>query len=309
MNKIKIGVLMGGRSSEHDISILSGQQIIKNLDKNKYEVYKVLIPKEEKWNINSIIEKNLDIVFIALHGKFGEDGTIQGMMETAGIKYTGSGVLASAIGMDKEYFRIIMKSQNLPIPRYVVFNKSYKSIDIRKIIGKAPYFIKPSNGGSSVGVSIVKHIDDLEKAVTACLKYDNKVLVDEYIKGTEVTCAVIGNENPYALPVIEIKPLKNDFFDYDSKYLESGAEEIVPAKLSKSISNKIQDLAIQVYKTVGCRGFARVDFILKDNKDPIILEINTIPGLTEMSLLPKAAKAAHITYSELLDIIIDNAIK
>lgn len=309
MKKIKVAVLMGGKSSEHEISILSGQQVVSNLNLNKYEILPVVISKTGDWKPESILDKKIDIVFIAMHGKYGEDGTIQGMLELSGIPYTGSGVLASSVGMNKGTFRKLMSAENLPIPKYIKIKKGYSVVEITKKLDNGPYFVKPENGGSSVGVSIVKNIDEIKKAVDLSFKHDDNVLVDEYIKGREITCALIGNDNPKALPVIEIKPLKGKFFDYESKYTESGAEEIVPADLGKSLTKEIQDLSIKVYKSLSCKGFGRVDFILKDNKEPIILEINTIPGLTPMSLLPKAARAAGISYSQLLDIIINNAIK
>jgi len=325
--KIKVAVLMGGKSSEHEVSIISGTEVVKSLDPGKYEVLPIVISKDgARWvlttktsllgikdplsfrgtgkeivlteskslqGINSVSDRNVDIVFIAMHGPYGEDGTVQGMLDLAGIKYTGSGVLASALGMDKEMFRKIMQVEGIPVP---------------KLTTSFPCFVKPYNQGSSVGASIARNKKDLDSAVKLARKYSDNVLVEEYLKGTEVTCSVLGNDNPKALPVIEIVPLKGEFFDYESKYTESGAEEIVPARISTPLTKKVQDLAIRVYKAIGCRGFGRVDFILKDNKHPVVLEINTIPGLTPMSLLPKAAKAAGIDYPKLLDMIVGYAI-
>lgn len=341
MNKIKVAVIMGGKSSEHEISILSGQQVLANLDPNKYEALPVVISKTGNWLVASerdilnlddpiklkgstkeiilsnrdeidgpknLMSRDIDVVFIAMHGSFGEDGRIQGMLDLSGIKYTGSGVLSSALGMDKDIFRKVMIANNLPIPKYVAIDKTEDMRIISKTVGKLPYFVKPVNGGSSIGSSIVKKENDLRMALENAFKYDTKVLIDEYIKGIEVTCSVIEKETAISLPVIQIKPLKGEFFDYKSKYTESGSEEIVPAKISPELTKEIQDLSIKVFKAINCKGFARVDFILRDNTEPIILEINTIPGLTQMSLLPKSAKAAGISYSELLDIIINNAI-
>lgn len=309
MKKIKVAVLMGGRSSEHEISILSGQQVVKNLDKNKYEILPIVISKSGAWKLASLA-KEVDVVFIAMHGPYGEDGTIQGMLELSNIKYTGSGVLSSSLCMDKEFFRQLMKSHKFSIPKYICIKKddSLNEKIVLKKVGNGPYFIKPVSGGSSVGSSIARNFKELNKSVKVAFKYDNRVLIDEYINGLELTCAVLGNEKPIALPIVEIHPLKGDFFDYNSKYSDKGSEEIVPANISTTLTRKVQDLAIRVYKAVGCKGFGRVDFILKDNKTPTILEINTIPGLTQMSLLPKAAKAAGVTYGQLLDIIVNNAI-
>jgi len=289
---LRVMVLMGGKSPEHEISLISGREVIKNLDKRKYQVSSVIIPKEG--GQFKLDPQKTDIVFIAMHGPFGEDGTVQGMLETAGVKYTGSGVLASALGMDKIMFRKIMRAEKIPVPKSTT---------------RFPCFVKPHNQGSSVGASIARNKKELDAAVKLARRYSDKVLVEEYLSGKEVTCAVLGNENPKALPVIEIVPLKGEFFDYESKYTESGAEEIVPARISKPLTKKVQEIAVKVYKAIGCRGFARVDFILKDNKHPVVLEINTIPGLTPMSLVPKAAKAAGISYSQLLDRIIEYAIK
>lgn len=339
--KIKVAVLMGGRSPEYEISLISGREVVRNLNPKKYSVLPVVIARDGKtWRqlstkellnlpdplllrgtgkeivttasrkielLNSSEERNLDVAFIAMHGPFGEDGTVQGMLELAGIPYTGSRVLASALGMDKTMFRKIMLSENVPIPKFVVVKHGENFKHVYKVLRHPPYFVKPSNQGSSVGASIVKKRKDLGKALKLAHKYSTSAHVDEYIKGIEVTCAVIGNERPVALPVIEIRPLKGEFFDYESKYSESGAEEIVPARISKSLTKKIQDLAIKVYKEISCRGFGRVDFIIKNNKVPVVLEINTIPGLTPMSLLPKAAKAYGISYSQLLDRIIKYA--
>lgn len=290
--RLKVMVLMGGKSPEYEISIISGQEVIKNLDKKKYQVSSVIIPKEG--GQFKIDPQKTDIVFIAMHGPFGEDGTVQGMLETVGVKYTGSGVLASALGMDKIMFRKVMRDENIPVP---------------KSSTRFPCFVKPYNQGSSVGTSIAGNKKELDVAVKLARKYSDKVLIEEYLGGKEVTCAVLGNEPPFALPVIEIVPLKGEFFNYESKYTESGAQEIVPARISKSLTKKVQEIAVKVYQAVGCRGFARVDFLLRDNKYPVVLEINTIPGLTPISLFPKAAKAAGMSYSKLLDKIIEYAIK
>ena len=297
--KTKIVVLMGGKSSEHDISVISGNEVVKNLDKKKYLAIPVVISKEGK-GFDRINKNKPDIVFIALHGKFGEDGTVQGMLELLGIPYTGSGVLASSIGMDKLMFRKLMHAEGITSPDYFVVNKNDK---VRKLF-KPPYFVKPFDGGSSVGVSIVKKGKELENALKLVFRYSKTAIVEEFVEGLEVTCGVLGNDNPVALPVTEIHPIKGDFFDYKSKYNENGSEEITPARISKKMTEEVRGLAVKIHKIVGARGFSRVDFILQKGKTPIVLEINTIPGMTPMSLLPKAAAAAGITYPQLLDRII-----
>lgn len=300
--KLKVAVLMGGNSSEYDISLISGREVLANLP-NKYLGFPIVIPKQGNQWLNNLLKIKADICFIAMHGPFGEDGKIQGTLDTLGIKYTGSGVAASAIGMDKILFRKIMKAENLPIPEYTVVDEGEKKINLSDL-GNPPYFVKPYDQGSSVGASIVKRSRDLKKALNLAFKFSDKALIDEYVKGMEVTCAVLGNEDAKALPVIEIVPKKGEFFDYESKYTESGSSEIVPARIPKRLTKAVQKLSIKVHKAIGVKGFSRVDFILKENKYPVILEINTIPGLTSMSLLPKAAKAAGISYSGLLDKII-----
>jgi D-alanine-D-alanine ligase len=306
MKKTKIIVLMGGKSSEHDVSLMSGKEVVKNLDSKKYQITPIIITKDGT-GLEKISKTNTDIVFIALHGNYGEDGKIQGFLETMGFDYTGSGVLASAVGMDKIIFRKLMQTEKVRIPKYFLVKKGD---DISSVIPKnfkAPYFVKPYDQGSSVGVSFVKKRSDLERAVKLAFRYSEIALVDEYIAGTEIACAILGNSNPVALPVIEIHPLVGEYFDFKSKYSKNGSLEIVPANISKKITEKVQKIAIKVYKKTGCHGFGRVDFILKDDKIPVLLEINTIPGLTSESLLPKAAKAAGMTYPQLLDEIIDFA--
>ncbi len=339
LRKKNIFVLMGGRSSEHEVSLISGREVVNNLNSSKYNIFPIVISrggdkwmltskdslklmsdpiknrnickevklvKKEEFNSLSAIQTKPDVVFIAMHGPFGEDGTIQGMLDLIGMKYTGSGVLASALGMDKLMFRKIIERENLPVPKYMALKRKDCLLDIKKSVGKPPYFIKPNNQGSSVGASMAKNMKELNKSLKIAWKYCDTALVDEYIKGIEVTCGVLGNDKPFALPIVEIIPKKSTFFDYESKYTESGSEEIVPARISEKLSKKVQEIALRVHLLLGCRGFSRVDFIVKGNT-PYILEINTIPGLTPMSLLPKAAEAQGICYSDLLDLIIKYA--
>jgi len=342
--KRKIFVLMGGRSKEHEISLISGKEVVRNLDPQKYEILPVIISRDSgTWKLASrenllVSENPLDlkgtnkelqvrdsinipslnsvesiedkpIVFIAMHGPYGEDGTVQGMLELAGLKYTGSGVLASALGMDKLMFRRVLEKENIPIPKYVSIKKGQKIPNLTKLIGKYPYFVKPHNQGSSVGSSIARNKKELEKSIKNAFKYSDLILIDEYLKGREITCALLGNENPNALPLIEIVPKSGVFFDYKSKYYDGGADEIIPARINKKLTKEIQRISIDVHNKLGCKGFSRVDFIIKNNKYPIVLETNTIPGLTPMSLLPKAAKAAGISYKNLIEKIIEYAEK
>jgi len=276
---------MGGESSEREVSLMTGREVMKNLDPQKYEVLAVDVPKE----LNKV--RGVGLAFLALHGKGGEDGVIQGYLETRGIRYTGCGVMASAVGMDKVIFRKVMENSEFLMA---------------KLTNKVPCVVKPSNGGSSVGVSIVKKEADLKKAIDLAKKYDDQVIIEEYIEGVEVSCGVIGNENLTALPVIEIRP-KKEFFDYEAKYTKGMSEEISPAGLSDELAKKVQELSVGVFKVIGGKGYARVDFIIR-NGIPYLLEINTLPGLTANSLIPQEAAAAGINYSQLLDKIIELAL-
>jgi len=308
MKKLNVMVLMGGESSEYEVSLKSGNEVVKNLNPDRYKVFPVTIGKNGERLKDIAKKKKIDVVFIAMHGPYGEDGRIQGMLEAVGLKYTGSGVLASAIGMDKIIFRKLMTQEKILVPKYAVVKRGENFKNIHKVLKKAPYFVKPSDQGSSVGASVVKKQEDLGKALKLAHKFSKLALVDEYVKGVEVTCGVLGNDKPIAMPIVEIVP-KSDFFDYKSKYSEAGSDEIVPARINKKLTKRIQDLSVQVYKAVGARGFGRIDFILKNRRDPIVLEINTIPGLTQASLFPKEAKAAGISFPRLLDTIIGYAIE
>jgi len=330
---------MGGNSPEHDISLVSGREVVRNLDADKYEIMPITISRDgrvweigerEKFLIDSptpalkkagssakgtnpivaaaanklISGQTIDVVFIAMHGAGGEDGKVQAFLELNNMCYTGSGVLASALGMNKKYSRRLFSQAGLTVPQDVIVDKNYKLEEIWKKL-KPPVFVKPSTAGSSVGITKVKDKKNLKAALENALKYSDEVLVDEYIEGTEVTCAVIGNEKLTALPVVEIVT-KNEYFDYEAKYSEALTQEIVPARISLKMTKKVQATALTAYKALGCRGFGRVDMIIKGDKI-YVLEVNTIPGLTPVSLFPRAAKAAGIGYSNLLDKVIDLA--
>ncbi|HSX19034.1 MAG TPA: D-alanine--D-alanine ligase [Candidatus Saccharimonadales bacterium] len=303
MCKITIVVIMGGDSAEKEISKMSGKEIVKNLDTEKYRV----IPFEikSKRNLAELISLGVDVAFIALHGPGGEDGTMQGCLELLKIPYTGSGVLASAIGMDKIYSRNIFTQKGINVPKTVILYKKDKPSMIFKSL-KYPLFIKPANQGSSVGTSKAKNKKDLDKALKIAFSFSDHILVEEYIEGTEITCAILGNNEAVALPLIEIVP-KKEFFDLEAKYDASLTDEICPARINKSLTKKAQEAALAAYKAIGCRGFGRVDMIIKGNKI-YVLEVNTIPGLTSVSLFPKAAKTAGISYPQLLDEVVNLAL-
>lgn len=293
----RIVVVYGGQGSEREVSIGTGKNILKNLDKGKFEGVGLEMPKTGGsliW-LQQLVGLKPDVVFLGLHGKDGEDGRIQATLETLGIKYTGSGVLASAIGMDKRVFKQLMRSAGMLMPE-----------SMSETVHKFPCVVKPADQGSSVGVSVVEGPGELLAAVKKAQEYSSEVLVEKFIKGTEVSCGVWGNKTAEALPLIEIVPKLSRIFDYQSKYTKGGSEEIVPARISKLATKRVQEAAVTAYQTVGCRGYGRVDFIVKDEQ-PYLLEINTLPGMTETSLLPQEAAAAGISYRELLTRIIELA--
>lgn len=307
--RLTVAVLMGGKSPEHQISLISGQEVVKNLNPQKYDTFPIEISKDgrsfkldnKKRPLSQLSMVNCQLFFIAMHGPYGEDGTIQGFLKLIGIPYTGSGVLASALGMDKISSRKLFTKSGLKVPNYIVVRKSDNlKIVLQKF--KLPVFVKPSNQGSSVGTSLVRSQKELSGALKTAWQYSDLALIEEYLKGMEVTGAILGNEKPKALPLVEIAA-KKDFFDFEAKYDERLTDEIVPARVSESLTQKAQQAALTAYQTLGCRSFGRVDMIIKGN-NVYVLEVNTIPGLTPVSLFPKAAAAAGISYPQLLDKII-----
>jgi D-alanine-D-alanine ligase len=316
---MKIGVIMGGPSSEHEVSLATGQNVLESLDRSKYEPLAVKITKTGQWFLNGKLaspEKILqscDAVFNALHGYYGEDGKIQALLDHGKIKYTGSGVAASAIAMDKFHSRELFKLAGLNVPKTLKLSKKENysarlNFFINKIT-KLPVVVKPCSNGSSVGVAIVEDAIALDKAITAAFRLDKEVLVEEFIKGRELTCGVLDKLEGGALPVTEIMPVKNHkFFNYQAKYKAGHANEITPAPLEEPLFKKAQDIAVKAHQILGCRGYSRTDMILKNGNGTIyVLETNTLPGLTKNSLLPKAAQAAGVSFSQLLDHIISNS--
>jgi len=306
MKKIKVLLLMGGGGSEHEVSLSSGGEVLKNFDKEKYEVI-TMVMDDQSLDMAKVKEISPEVVFIALHGGVGEDGTIQKIFEDEGIKFIGCGSEASKVGMDKIKFLELASEAGIPIPRGVnVMKGELVDLDVVKELSDK-WVVKPAGQGSSVGVTIIDNLDDLDKALETAFGYEDRAIIEEFLPGVEVSCGVLGNQNPMALPIIEICP-KNSFFDYEAKYTEGKCEEIVPARLSKEVTEKIQEYALKVFELVGARGFIRVDFVIKDG-NPVILEMNTIPGLTPNSLLPKEAKVAGMEYPKLLDKMIELALE
>jgi len=305
MSKLRVALLYGGFSAEREISIKTGGMIAKNLDRKKYQV-SLFDPAKDFFKFFKAADaKKFDVVFPALHGPLGEDGTIQGMLELLKIPYVFSGVLASSLAMDKDMTKKILKRERIPIAKHFIFAK-HNHVSLKKI--KFPCVVKPLLQGSSVGVTIVEGPGSFKRAIKKALMFGPKVMVEDFIEGREITAAVLGNKKPRALPLIEIKPRVSKFFDYKAKYDVDGSDEICPADLPVALTKKIQDLATRTHLVLGCRGVTRTDFILNGNR-PFALEINTIPGMTQMSLVPKAAEVAGIKFPELLDRLINLALE
>lgn len=357
MAKQKIAVLFGGRSGEHNISLVSARGVVNALDKNKYDIYLIGITKEGKWISGSstfelletlkdkpltpslalknkkienlsqqrtnqslvpslLLESKIkfDAVIPILHGPYGEDGTIQGLLEIANVPYVGSGVLGSAMGMDKIAMKMIFQANDLPICRYVWFVRSEWEKNENKIIKTVekdlgyPCFVKPANLGSSVGISKAHDQKELIFAIRLAARYDRRVLVEEGVNCREVECAVLGNDNPKISLPAEIIPGK-EFYDYEAKYTEGLSQTQIPAKLPKSIISLLQEISRKAFIALDLAGMARVDFFIrKENNEIILNEVNTIPGFTNTSMFPKLWEASGIKYSKLLDNLIELAI-
>lgn len=349
MEKIKLGVVFGGMSTENEVSIVSAYSILNNLDEMKYDIYPIYIDKDGKWwkteiqnvklelgaNIENKKEieneikylKYLDVVFPVLHGLYGEDGTIQGLFELSKIPYVGCKVLGSSIGMDKAYTKVIFEKAGLKQAsyeyirkfkdKYIYVDKNFDekilSLDsVSKTISnnlKFPMFIKPSNSGSSVGINKAKNLEDLKKHIEYAAKFDTKILVEQGIIGREVECAVLGNEDIIASCVGEIKPAE-EFYSYDAKYKNNESKTEIPANVHEELSEKIRKEAIKAFKAIDGKGLSRVDFFIEDNTNEVYInEINTMPGFTNISMYPKLFEKSGIVYKELLDKLIELALE
>jgi len=306
-SKIRVGVIMGGPSSEYEVSLASGENILKNLDSRLFEPVKIKILRDGKvWTNGRYAKlekavKSLDLCFLATHGEFGEDGRLQAILESYGASYTGSGVLASALAMNKAKSRQFFSANGFKTPKtlFVKEDENFKSqlkFFINKLV-KMPVVVKPCSRGSSVGVSVIRRKNLLNRAIQNAFKYDPEILIEEYIHGREFTCGVIerrvnGITEALALPVTEIIPGQGyDFFNYEAKYKPGAAEEITPARISEHLTKEIQEMAVKAHRILGCKDYSRADFLVKNGK-VYILELNTLPGLTETSLIPRALKTA-----------------
>lgn len=298
---MKVGILMGGISSEREVSLNSGKSMMQHINKEKYEVVPIVIDKKE-----DVIEKvkDIDFALLALHGKFGEDGTVQAVLKTLGIPYSGCDTLSSSLCMDKDLTKTILKANNIRTARWLNV-KSIEEIDYEAIEKmKYPVFIKPTNGGSSVATFKITKKEDVENAVKEGLKWDNEVMIEEFVKGDEITCPVFENE---LFPILAIKA-KTDFYDYEQKYSANGAEHFA-INLEEKLYKEVKDMALNTYKALKCSVYARIDMIITEQGVPYVLEVNTLPGMTATSLFPQSAGEKGISYTNFIDMIIEYSLK
>ena len=349
--KIRVGILFGGRSGEHEVSLTSAASVLRALDSNRYEVVPIGITRQGKWLLGSTADKLLpgvlengkpvapsvdpsgrkliplnaemspgvrqrpevDVIFPVLHGTFGEDGTVQGLLELAGVPYVGAGVLGSAAGMDKDIMKKLFRDAGLPVvPWLVVLRSEWKKEPAHwaRRIGREiryPLFVKPANLGSSVGISKVRQARELAAAMNLAASFDRKILVEKAVDAREIECSVLGNDRPEASLAGEVIPV-NEFYDYEAKYVKEGSELIIPARLTRKQMKQVQEFSIRAFLAIDCAGMARVDFLLDRKKGELFVnEINTIPGFTPISMYPKLWEASGLPYSRLVDRLIELA--
>lgn len=342
MSRKKVAIIFGGRSGEHEVSILSARSVIAALDPQRWEAVPIGISRSGHWmtptqthaalqaGTSAFTEIGLpllhasealqalascDVAFPLVHGTYGEDGTLQGLLEMANIPYTGAGVAASAIGMDKALMKAIFREAGIPLPRYSVIRSweytlhQNMSIDLIDTAIGFPCFVKPANGGSSVGITKARSREDLPSAFQTAFAYDDKAVVEQAITGRELECSVLGNEDPQASIVGEIVP-DREFYDYHAKYDPASKSQLhIPAPITEAVAAQARELALRMYRVIGCQGYARVDFFLTPSDQLIANEINTIPGFTDISMYPKLWEASGLPYPELLSRIIDLALQ
>jgi D-alanine-D-alanine ligase len=307
--KTRVAVIYGGRTGEHEVSVRSAKAILAGLDPEKYEKIEYFIDQQGKWSPGPILPEpgahpGIDVVFPVLHGTFGEDGTMQGLLELADLPYVGAGVLASAISMDKEMMKRVCKERMLPIVEYVTVTRDCPNVREACLRLSFPVFVKPANLGSSVGISKAHDAAELEAAFALAAQYDRKVIVERAIAGRELECSVLGNQAPIPSLPCEILPSR-EFYDYEDKYLLDLAQTRVPADLPAERTEELRHLAVECYRAVECEGMARVDFFLEAETNRLYInEINTIPGFTSISMYPKMWEHSGIAFAELLDRLI-----
>jgi D-alanine-D-alanine ligase len=312
--KLRVAVIYGGRTGEHEVSVRSARAILDGMDPAKYEKIEYFIDQTGKWLPKPILPEpgahpEIDVVFPVLHGTFGEDGTVQGLLELAGLPYVGAGVLGSAVSMDKEMMKRVCAERMLPVVDYVAVSRvGAKVEDIADRLG-LPVFVKPANLGSSVGISKAHDAKELEAAIALAAQFDRKIIVERAIVGRELECSVLGNEEPMASLPCEILPSR-EFYDYDDKYLLDRAKTQLPADLPASKADELRRLAVECFQAVECEGMARVDFFLENGTDKLYInEINTIPGFTSISMYPRMWEHSGIGFSALIDQLIELALE
>ncbi|HEX2226494.1 MAG TPA: D-alanine--D-alanine ligase [Candidatus Binatia bacterium] len=349
--KLRVAILFGGRSAEHEISLISARNIVEAMDKKKYEIVSIGIDKQGRWffdegarllrdrsqtkvelhdvkNIGAVLPGasdtpmvrsssgaaigTIDVVFPVLHGPFGEDGTVQGLLKLANVPFVGAGVLGSAVGMDKDVMKRLLRDARMPIAKFLVFdNVTKKNISFRRVQRELglPVFVKPANLGSSVGINKAARPSEFLRAVKEAFRYDNKILIEQNISGREIECAVLGNKDPRASLPGEIIT-GHAFYSYDAKYVDDqGARLLIPAELPAAVRRRIQELSLQAFKVLCCSGMARVDFFLRGQNEVFVNEINTIPGFTAISMYPKMWAASGLSYPRLIDRLIQLALE
>ena len=312
--KLQVAIVYGGRSGEHEVSIRSAKSILQAIDRSQYDVCEYFIDEDGKWYPEPILpvpgaQPDVDVVFPVLHGTFGEDGTVQGLLELADLPYVGAGVLASSVSMDKELMKRVCRERGLPIVEYVTLTRGH--LDTEHVCRALPFpmFTKPANLGSSVGITKVHDRAGLEAALELAAQYDRKIIVERAIAGQELECAVLGNDQPEASLPCEILPSR-EFYDYEDKYLLDRAQFRLPAELEPEKTEELRRLALECYRAVECEGMARVDFLLeRATGDLFINEINTIPGFTSISMYPKMWEASGVPYPQLIDRLIRLAVE
>jgi len=347
MKKIRVGILFGGRSAEHEVSLQSAKNVIEAIDTDKYDVLLIGIDREGRWYLNEsshfllhaddpaqialkhgnielamipgsaskqLISVNgeksvgeLDVIFPVLHGPYGEDGTVQGLLRMVDIPFVGADVLGSAVSMDKDVMKRLLREAGIPQAKFISFSSGDRDlITFEKVetVTGIPCFVKPANLGSSVGISKVHSKEEFEPAIKKAFEFDDKIVIEQYIEGREIECSVLGNEKPVASLPGEVMP-SHEFYSYEAKYLDQeGAKFQIPAVLPEEIVKKIQEMAIKTFKVLNCESMARIDFFLKGTDEIVVNELNSIPGFTKISMYPKLWEASGISYPELLDRLI-----
>jgi len=296
---------MGGRSSEHEVSLDSARSVVEGLDRERYDVVSFEIPREGPWHLPAEQARGIDVVFPVLHGPFGEDGAVQGVLELAEVAYVGAGVTASGLCMDKDLFKSVVRDKGIPVARSLTLRAGDEAASPFGF----PCVVKPARLGSSVGISVVRSEGDFLPAVKLALAHDEKILVEEFVEGVEVECSVLGNADPVASTPGEIVPLASDWYDYEAKYADGGMELIVPPRISEESAARVQELAVASFVASDCEGMARVDFFVRPDGEVVVNELNTIPGFTATSVYAKLFEASGLPYPELLDRLVELALE